>query len=380
MPTRRLPLILALAALPALAGCSGGAQAPVPLDPQALAAVVARPGVSRTKLARAVDDLFRDEQAGETRAVLVLLRGRIVAERYAEGYGPQTRLIGWSMGKTVTGVLIGLLVGDGRLRLDESVPIPAWQRPGDPRGEITLRQLLQMRSGLRHRESASPVYDSDEVRMLFLDGRDSMAAYAEAQPLAEEPGRKWVYSSATSVILADVAARALSESADPAVRRQAVADYLRARLFAPLGMGSMVAEFDPAGTMIGSGMIHATARDWAKLGEFLRNGGAVAGAQVLPRSWVEFMTTPSPRNAGYGAQLWLNRPEADGKARLLQGRAPASLFAAVGHGGQFLLVSPEQQLTVLRLGHGDGDQRARVLDHLAEIVRLFPSRQGRQQP
>jgi len=380
MPTRRLPLILALAALPALAGCSGGAQAPVPLDPQALAAVVARPGVSRTKLARAVDDLFRDEQAGETRAVLVLLRGRIVAERYAEGYGPRTRLIGWSMGKTVTGVLIGLLVGDGRLRLDESVPIPAWQRPGDPRGEITLRQLLQMRSGLRHRESASPVYDSDEVRMLFLDGRDSMAAYAEAQPLAEEPGRKWVYSSATSVILADVAARALSESADPAVRRQAVADYLRARLFAPLGMGSMVAEFDPAGTMIGSGMIHATARDWAKLGEFLRNGGAVAGAQVLPRSWVEFMTTPSPRNAGYGAQLWLNRPEADGKARLLQGRAPASLFAAVGHGGQFLLVSPEQQLTVLRLGHGDGDQRARVLDHLAEIVRLFPSRQGRQQP
>ena len=119
-------------------------------------------------------------------------------------------------------MLIGLLVSDGRLRLDESAPVPAWQRPGDPRGEITLRQLLQMRSGLRHSEAGDPVYDSDEVRMLFLDGRDDMAAYAEAQPLEAEPGRKFEYSSATSVILADLAAHALTASRDPAIRRQAV--------------------------------------------------------------------------------------------------------------------------------------------------------------
>ena len=375
MSTRLLPIACMLAALSGLAGCSrADSDEPPPPSAAAMAAVAARPGISRTALAGAVDRLFADESAGETRALLVLSGGRIVAERYGAGYGPGVRLPGWSLSKTVTGLLIGLLVADGRLRLDESVPIPAWQRPGDPRGEITLRQLLQMRSGLRHRENGSPVYGSDEMRMMFLDGRDNMAAYAEAQPLAAEPGRTWVYSSATSVILADLAARTLSASPEPAARRQAVSDYLNARLFAPLGLRSMVAEFDPAGTLIGSSMIHATPRDWAKLGEFLRNGGSVAGAQVLPRPWVEFMTTPSPRNPGYGAQLWLNRPQVDGKVELLPGRAPASLFAMIGHGGQYVLVSPAQQITVVRMGRSGPDQRAAVLDHLGQIVSLFPRR------
>ena len=372
MPTRHLPLILALAALPALGACSGASPAEKPLDEAALAAVVARPGIPREKLARALDGLFADAGAGQTRAVVVVYGGRVVAERYGPGFARDTRLIGWSMAKTVTGVLTGLLVADGRLRLDESVPIPAWQRSGDPRGEITLRQLLQMRSGLRHAESAPHRAESDQVRMLFTDGRDDMAAYAEAQPLAAEPGRTWAYSSATSVILADLAGRVLAEGADPARRRQAVADYLKARLFDPVGMKSAVPEFDAAGTFIGSSMVHATARDWARLGEFLRNGGAVAGAQILPRGWIEFMTTPSPRNPGYGGQLWLNRPQVDGKTVLLPGRAPRDLFAAVGHAGQYVLVSPGQKLTVVRLGMSGEDQLPAVRDHLAQIVGLFP--------
>jgi len=375
MSTRLLPIACLIAALGSVSGCSRGTPAaPPPPSTEAMAAIAERPGVPREALARAVDALFTDGEAGQTRAVAILSAGRIVAERYAPGFGPDTRLPGWSLSKSVTGILIGLLVADGRLRLDESVPIPAWQRPGDSRGEITLRQLLQMRSGLRHRENGSPVYRSDEVRMLFLDGRDNMAAYAEAQPLAAEPGSTWNYSSATSVVLADIAARVLSPSGDPAARRQAVADYLNARLFAPVGLKSMVAEFDAAGTMIGASMVHATARDWGRLGEFLRSGGSVRGAQVLPRPWVEFMTTPSPRNPGYGAQLWLNRPQADGKVELLPGRAPASLFAMVGHGGQYVLVSPSQQLTVVRMGRSTAEERPAVLDHLASIVGLFPKR------
>ena len=378
MSTRRPSLILTLAALPTLlpllAGCGGSGAAERPLDPAALGAVVASPGVPRTALARAIDDLFTDADAGETRALLVLSGGKVVAERYGPGFGRDSRQIGWSMSKSVTGVLIGLLVADGRLRLDESVPIPAWQRSGDPRGEITLRQLLQMRSGLRHSEGASPPWRSDEVRMEFLDGRDNMAAYAEEQPLEAEPGAKWEYSSATSVILADIAARTLSDSPDPGARQRVVADYLQARLFGPVGLRSMVAEYDAAGTLIGSSMIHAAPRDWARFGEFLRNGGAVAGAQVLPRSWVEFMTRPSPRNPGYGAQLWLNRPQPDGSVQLLPKRAPRSLFACIGHGGQYVLVSPEQQLTVVRMGKSEGDQRGRLLDHLAQIVAQFPKR------
>ena len=376
MSTRRLPLILALAVLPApliaLGGCGSHDRAPPPLTETALKAVVPKPGVPREPLARAIDDLFADMAAGETRALVIMSGGRIIAERYAPGFGPETRQVGWSMSKSITGVLIGLLVADGRLRLDESVPIPAWQRSGDPRGEITLRQLLQMRSGLRHTENNTPVWTSDEVRMLFLDGRDNMAAYAEAQPLEAEAGAKWEYSTATTVILDDIAARVLSDSPAPALRQEAVADYLRTRLFAPLGMTSMVPEFDAAGTLSGASMIHGTARDWAKFGELLRNGGAVKGAQILPRTWVEFMTRPSPRNPGYGAQLWLNRPQIDGTVELLPGRAPRSLFACIGHLGQYVVVSPEQRLTVVRLGHTDGPDRPAVLDHLANIVRVFP--------
>ncbi|MBC2664493.1 serine hydrolase [Novosphingobium flavum] len=374
MPPRHLPLILALAALPALAACSGGGAADKPLSDQAMAAVVADPGIAREPLARAVDELFADSKAGETRGLVVVYAGKVVAQRYGAGFTADTRQIGWSMAKTVTGVLTGLLVADGRLRLDESVPIPAWQRSGDPRGEITLRQLLQMRSGLRHSERAPRRAESDQVRMLFTDGRDDMAAYAEAQPLEAEPGRTWKYSSATSVILADVAARVLAEGADPARRRQVVADYLKARLFAPLGMRSMTAEFDAGGTFIGSSMVWATARDWARFGEFLRSGGAVAGAQILPRGWVEFMTTPAPRNPGYGGQLWLNRPQANGETVLLPGRAPQSLFGMVGHAGQYVLVSPAQKLTVVRLGESREDEVPAVRDHLAAIVGLFPAR------
>lgn len=377
MMTRFLFLILALAALPALSACGASdADAPPPLSEAALAAIVPQPGVPREQLARAVDDLFGDEATGETRALVVYSGGRIVAERYGAGFGADTRFIGWSMSKSIAAVMTGMLVADGRLRLDESVPIPIWQRSGDPRGEITLRQLLQMRSGLRHTEGGSPPYTADNVRMLFLDGRDNMAAYAEAQPLEAEPGAKWEYSSASTVILADLAARMLTDGHDPGLRRQAVATYLRARLFEPVGLRSMVPEFDAAGTLSASGMIHATARDWGRFGEFLRHGGAVKGAQIVPRGWIAFMTRPSPRNPGYGAQIWLNRPQPEGEQVLLPGRAPQSLFGCVGHLGQYVLVSPTQGLTVVRLGKSDNTQRKVALDHLARIIGLFPARKS----
>lgn len=372
MSTRRLPLILPLLALPSLIACGSQATRPEPpLPAAALSAVTKNPGVKREALARAVDRLFTTTETEETRAIVVLRDGRIVAERYAPGYHENTRFISWSMAKTVTGVLIGLLVSDGRLRLDESAPVPAWQRPGDPRGEITLRQLLQMRSGLRHTEAGDPVYESDEVRMLFLDGRDGMAAHAEAQPLEAEPGSKWEYSSSTTVILADIAARALTNSTDPAVRRQVMNDYLRSRLFEPLGMKSIVPEYDPAGTLIGGSLMHATARDWARFGEFLRNKGSVNGAQLVPPAWIEFMTAANPRNTGYGAQIWLNRPQPEEQKSPFPG-APRSAISMNGHLGQFVLISPAQGLTVVRLGRTlDGDL-APVRKAIGRIASIFP--------
>jgi CubicO group peptidase (beta-lactamase class C family) len=365
-------LIAPLALVPALIGCSPAAT-PLqsPISAEALKAVTVNPGVPREELARRVDALFSTEDAAETRAVIVMRGGRVIGERYAPGYHENTRFVSWSMAKSITGVMIGMLISDGRLRLDEPAPIPAWQRPGDPRGEITLRQLLQMRSGLRHAEAISPPWKSDEVRMLFLDGRDAMARYAEDQPLQHEPGRKWVYSSSTSVILADLAARVLAPAPDPESRRRVVAEYLRTRLFEPAGMRSMLPEFDASGTLIGGSLIHGTARDWARFGEFLRNRGAVAGAQLVPRQWIDFMVTPSPREAQYGAQIWLNRTPTAGKPALFPDRGPSDLFACLGHLGQYVLVSPSRRLVVVRLGKTQEDRLEPVTTRLGELVALF---------
>lgn len=365
-------------ALLALAACGSAPPAEAPLSEAAKAAVTSDSGAPRDQLARAIDDLFTAPGVGETRAVVVMANGRLAAERYAPGYTRDTRFISWSMAKTVTGVLIGMLVADGLLALDSPAPVPLWQRQGDPRGEITLRHLLQMRSGLRHTESGNPPYESSEVRMLFLDGRDNMAKWAEEQPLEAEPGKSFEYSSNTSVILADIAARALTTSDAPEARRKAVADYLQERLFAPLGMTSMVPEFDASGTLIGGSLMHATARDWAKLGEFLRlKGRAPGGEQLVPQRWVEAMVTPSPASPHYGFQTWLNRPIPGVPAAehpLFPDRAPTSLFSLIGHMGQYVLVSPAQRVTLVRLGHSDSTERPPMLQQAADVLDLYPER------
>ena len=369
-PASRIALALATSSL-ASCGSPGPAEEP-PLSEEALAAVTEDPGAPTRALARAADELFMLDGLGETRALVVYHGGALAVERYAPGYDKDTRFVSWSMAKTVTAVMIGMLVADGQLRLDAPAPVPRWERTGDPRAEITLRHLLQMRSGLEHSEASDPPYESGEVRMLFLDGRDDMADYATAQPLEAEPGAQFEYSSNTTVILADIAARALTDSRDPDVRRKAVADYLDARLFAPLGMTSVVPEFDRAGTLIGGSLIHATARDWAKLGELLRNKGSYRGEQLVPRAWVEEMVEPSPQSPHYGLQTWLNRPTGEDQHPLFPDRAPESAFSMIGHMGQYVFVSPTQKLTVVRLGHSNADERRAMLQQLADVVELYP--------
>lgn len=365
-------------ALLMLSSCGATPPGQVPLSEAALAAVTDKAGAPKDQLARAIDDLFSLPDLGETRAVVVIADGELAAERYGPGYNKDTRFISWSMAKTVTAVLIGMLIADGKLSLDEPAPVPLWQRPGDPRAEITVRHLLQMRSGLRHTEAGDPPYESSEVRMLFLDGRDDMARWAKEQPLEAEPGKMFEYSSNTTVILADIAASVLTNSTNPDARRRAVADYLEERLFGPLDVGSMVLEFDASGTLIGGSLMHASARDWAKLGEFLRRKGrAPGGEQLVPQRWVEAMVTPSPASPHYGLQTWLNRPipgTEPSEHPLFPDRAPASLFSLIGHMGQYVLVSPAQRVTLVRLGHSDSAERSSMLQQAADILELYPQR------
>jgi CubicO group peptidase (beta-lactamase class C family) len=270
------------------------------------------------------------------------------------------------------------MVADGLLVLDDPAPVPEWASSGDPRGKITLRQLLHMASGLEHSEEAGEdkaLYEADTPRLLFLDGRDDVAAYAEKRPLEAAPGSSFEYSTATSHILADIMARALTPSDDPEVRRDAMLEYARGRLFEPLGMKSAFPEFDRRGTMLGGSMIHATARDWAKFGEFLRNNGSVRAAQLLPASWPRFMKTPSPQDPGYGAHLWLNRKRpADRERILFPDSAPSDVFAALGHLGQFMVVAPQKKLVIVRLGKTQDDELDAVNSQIAKLIGQFPAR------
>ena len=372
-----------IAALSALAltlsgcGASDKPAAPPQKTAEELAYISDTSPIGKARLDAVISPLFDDPAMVETRALLIMHRGEIIAERYGEDYDEDTRFISWSMAKSFTGALIGFLVADGRLVLDDPAPVPAWQRPGDPRGHITLRQLLHMSSGLDHTETAEEngktIYEADTQQMLFLDGSSDMAGYAEARPMEAEPGAKFEYSTATSLILADIITRTLTKSTDPKVRRNTAMRFIRGRLLEPLDMDSTYFEFDANGTFIGGSIINATARDYAKFGEFLRNNGAKKGAQHLPVSWVKFMRTSSANDPAYGGHIWLNKKRPKGRNQVLfPDMAPDTAFAALGHLGQQIIVSPEQKLTIVRLGKTQDDVIQPMSDQIGRIVALFP--------
>ncbi len=373
MKTKRLAgatLAMLLIALGGPASPGIGQRAP-------LYSIHADSAASEADLRGAIDAMFDAGDMGDTRALLVLHDGEIVAERYAPGFGPNMKMLSWSIAKSITGVLVGLMVSDGRLALDAPAPVPAWSQAGDPRAGITLRHLLTMSSGLGHSESAEQadgrIARTDTARMLFTDGAQDMASYAEGKYLVDRPGAAFNYSSATSVILSDLLTRMLTDSPDPQVRRAAMMQFIEGRLMLPVGLKSLTPEFDARGTMIGGSIMHMTPRDYARFGEFLRNHGRADGRQVLSPRWIDFMTTPSPRNPAYGGHLWLNRaaPKAAGDSPLFPGDASRRLFACIGHGGQYILVSPAQRLTIVRLGVSTEEERVPLRAALAKLVRLY---------
>lgn len=364
-------LILAALLLGVLWQKHAGAQdLPPPADLSRYHTLEGSGGISAQQIADAAEGLFDEVSSGATQGFIIMRDGKIVAERYGEGIGPKTKLLSRSIAKTVTATLIGLMVSDGRLALDSPAPVPAWNQPGDPRGAITLRNLLQMASGLEHSEDGPPRYNADTVRMIFTDGASDMAAYAEAKPVAHPPGTHFTYSTADSMILSDMMTRMLTAREGAEQRRTAMMEFVRGRLMTPVGLSSLTPEFDPHGTMIGGAMMHMTARDYARFGEFLRNKGRVNGHQVLSARWVEFMTTPSALNAAYGGHIWLNR-EGEGNP-LFPGRGSRRIFAAVGHHGQYLLIDPTRRLVILRMGISNDEQYLGIRRALVRLVEMFP--------
>lgn len=277
-----------------------------------------------------------------TRAIVVVHKGRLVAERYADDVRPDMPLPGWSMSKTLLHALLGVRVRQGELDPNAPLPIPAWRAANDGHEKIALGDLLAMRSGLVWREDYDDP-DSDALRMLFRTD-DSAAVYA-AMPVAEPPGTRFVYSSGASNLLAFVLRRSFADDRDYWA-------FPRMQLFAPLGMANAVLEADANGTFVASSFGFASARDWARLGMLYCDDGLVDGERLLPAGWVATARRPYPGGDGrYGLHLWLDHDaDGDGPQQREWPDLPADVFHMDGHEGQFVVVFPTQQLVVVRLG------------------------------
>lgn len=311
-----------------------------------------------------IDQAFAERPGGpgrHTLAVVVLHRGRLVAERYAAGVDPRSRLLGFSLAKSVTSALAGVLVTDGRLDPDEAVGV----RPGAPPEAasampppVTVDQALRMTTGLALDETGSGFDPSNH--MLYLHTED-MAAFARRARPVYPPGQHWAYSSASTQLVA----RRLAEIAGggDALRRLA-----SERLFQPIGATSFVIEADGSGTPIGAHYVLATARDWARFGQlYLDNGLAPDGRRLLDPAWIRTTTTPT-LDTSYGAGWWLNRrtsPSAGPGMPLLPG-LPADTFYGLGNLGQWLVIIPSRQLVVVRLGFAH--TRQFDVDGMAKLV------------
>lgn len=306
-------------------------------------------GVDHAALAKVLDAAFAeapDKPKVRTRAVVVVHRGRLVAERYAEGYTATMPLPGWSMTKTIAGALVGVAVGNGALAADGELTVPEWPA-GDPRRALRLPDLLTMTSGLAWSEG----YDdptSDALRMLFAS--TDHGAIQATKPSTAPPGTVFLYSSGTTNLLC----RELRAAFTRGDRGGDLAYWAMPQqaLFRPLGMRRAVLETDPSGTFVGSSYGFATARDWARFGMLFLGDGTFAGKRVLPPGWVARMATPCRAGNGrFGSHLWLNAdPDGDGPRERMWPSLPPDLVHMDGHEGQYVVVFPTQQIVVVRLG------------------------------
>jgi CubicO group peptidase (beta-lactamase class C family) len=312
-----------------------------------------------------LDDVTTDaERYGATFAVAVVHRGRLLAERYGgelehwdrpnEPVVPSTRLLSWSMAKSLLHAVVGMLVADGRVTVGAPAAVPEWSDTGDPRRAITLEHLLAMRDGLAWGEVYEATGESDVVRMLFGDGQADMAHFAAEQPLAHPPDTVFNYSSGTSNIVSGIVARIVGPG-EPYER------FLRERLFDLIGMASAQARFDDAGTFVGSSYVYATALDYLRFGLLYLRGGVWDGKQVLPEGWVDhgrrIRSYDPDEDRWYGAHWWSVGDD-------------LGTFWASGYEGQSLMLCPPLDLMVVRLGRSPEDHhnpeltawRARMVD------------------
>jgi len=289
-------------------------------------------GIRMDKLTEALNLAFVDTVPFKgTFAVAVAYKNQLVAERYREDLSADNLFLSWSMAKSFTNTLIGILVKQGKINIDQQVNIPEWDE--DQRSEITLKNLLCMNSGLEWNENYGS--NSDVNRMLFKNG--NMALFAQEKPLMANPGTKWYYSSGTTNIVCNYIRDIIGNDKEYYA-------FPRRELFDKTGMRSVIFETDASGTFAGSSYLYASMRDYIRYGLLYLNKGNWLGEQILPETWIDYTVTPANGSEGrYGAFFWLN------KSREYPD-VPEDMYSCRGHDGQYIIIIPSKELVIVRTG------------------------------
>jgi len=296
----------------------------------------------KQKLSSAIDSAFIDRDPANpifTHAVIAVYNGEIIAEKYAPGFDIHSRFMGWSMTKTFTNAMIGILVRDGKLIASDPAPIAEWKQ--DDRKNIRIENLLQATTGLEWNEGY--FNPNSDFHTMFIR-KDDKAGFAASRKSEFAPGEHFEYSSGTSNILSRII-------------RQTVGDdeYYRfpyERLFYKIGMHNAIIEPDASGTFVASSYSYASARDWARFGLLYLNDGYWPGGRILPEGWVEYSTTPSTaaKMQEYGAQIWLNKGEPGNPSNCYFKGMPNDAFVFDGFEDNSVVIIPSKNLVVVRLG------------------------------
>ncbi len=298
--------------------------------------------INHALLNQTLDEAFEEtdpESLKVSRAIVVLHKGQLIAEQYAPGFDRDTPQLSWSMAKSVTNALVGILVKQGKLTLNDRAAVAEWDDPNDPRHAITLDHLMRMSSGLDWNEFYA--LPSSATNMLFKDA--SMAATAAAVSTAAKPDEVWNYSSGTTNIISRIIREQLDDDSYWAFPQQA--------LFHKIGISRAIWEPDASGTFVGSSYLWMTPRDWARFGLLYLNDGIWNGERILPEGWVDYSSSPTPAapNGIYGAQFWRNGNP--GKFPDI----PTDTYYASGYQGQGVMIIPSKELVIVRLGYTQSD-------------------------
>lgn len=304
---------------------------------------------------RVMKEISENGKPSDTRAVLVLYDGKIIAEKYADGFDKNTVMLGWSMSKSLIGAMIGILVKEGKLNIDAPAPVDEWKNTD--KEKITVKNLLQQSSGLDFLEE----YDrpSDVTKMLFSKG--DMAAYTASRPLEAAPGTVFNYTSGNTNILSRIIRKTVGE--------KGYTSFPYTALFHKINAYSFMLEPDASGTYIGSSYSYATARDFARFGLLYYNNGLWNGEQLLPLNWIKDTRQPCTANKfkWYGYQFWLNGLDENDSTKRRFPDVPADMFFCNGFMNQNIFIIPSKKLVVVRLGLRTID-RNRFLKEVIEAV------------